>query len=313
MGRMRKRLLSTETRVIYEGRLKMADKDATPEVDATEQEVGQGYKDDSEEVSDVRIVEDATEDYVSEREKAIDAIAAKRDEEFSQENEEVISSVCKQCFILQEYNGYSPLIVSSGAVAAALYPKFSSGLRATIGEPKKVNIFQKIFEKFGIISGQILLTDENLRFSDVIMERLWESFYWKVVQIFNANDGVWNKELKMLQKSADNDELLCNICLFLYEQIFLPILPIIAIKEKGLLDFQGNVVPVVDKNNFSQALSYANGGNSLGYGSKGMRTKLLVCRELLDKGMDPMIVSANEPNFILRVVKGEENFGTTFI
>jgi len=63
----------------------MADKDATPEVDATEQEVGQGYKDDSEEVSDVRIVEDATEDYVSEREKAMAAIAVKRDEEFQEE------------------------------------------------------------------------------------------------------------------------------------------------------------------------------------------------------------------------------------
>ena len=70
----------------------MADKDATPEVDATEQEVGQGYKDDSEEVSDVRIVEDATEDYVSEREKAMAAIAVKRDEEFQEEVDEVIVS-----------------------------------------------------------------------------------------------------------------------------------------------------------------------------------------------------------------------------
>ena len=40
----------------------MADKDATQEMDATEQEVGQGYKDDAEEVSDVRIVEDVTQE-----------------------------------------------------------------------------------------------------------------------------------------------------------------------------------------------------------------------------------------------------------
>jgi hypothetical protein len=72
----------------------MADKDATQELDATEQEVGQGYKDDAEEVSDVRIVEDVTEEYVSEREKAMAAIAVKRDEEFKEEvgEDEVIAS-----------------------------------------------------------------------------------------------------------------------------------------------------------------------------------------------------------------------------
>ena len=80
----------------------MADKDATPEVDATEQEVGQGYKDDAEEVSDVRIVEDVTQEFVSEREKAIDAIAAKRDEEFQEEIEEDSVSEEPQEIVEQE-------------------------------------------------------------------------------------------------------------------------------------------------------------------------------------------------------------------
>ena len=73
----------------------MADKDATPEVDATEQEVTQGYKDDSEEVtepSDVRIVEDVTQEFVSEREKAIEALVSKRNEEFEEEVGEVLAS-----------------------------------------------------------------------------------------------------------------------------------------------------------------------------------------------------------------------------
>ena len=65
----------------------MADKDATPEVDATEQEVSQGYKDDAEEVT-----EPTEEEYVSEREKAMAAIAVKRDEEFQEEVDEVIAS-----------------------------------------------------------------------------------------------------------------------------------------------------------------------------------------------------------------------------
>ena len=64
----------------------MADKDATPEVDATEQEVGQGYKDDAEEVTE----SSPEEEYLSEREKAIEQIAAKRDEEFEEETGEVL-------------------------------------------------------------------------------------------------------------------------------------------------------------------------------------------------------------------------------
>ena len=70
----------------------MADMDATPEVDATKAEVGQGYKDDSEEVSDVRIVEDVTQEFVSDREKAMEVIAAKRDEEFEEETGEPLEA-----------------------------------------------------------------------------------------------------------------------------------------------------------------------------------------------------------------------------
>ena len=67
----------------------MADKDATPEVDATEEEVAQGYKDDAEEVTEPEISE---EEYVSERQKAMDAIAVKRDEEFQEEVDAPLAS-----------------------------------------------------------------------------------------------------------------------------------------------------------------------------------------------------------------------------
>jgi len=65
----------------------MAEKDATPEVDATEPEVGQGYKDDDTEVTD-----SVEEDYISERDKTMEQIAAKRDEEFEEETGEVLDS-----------------------------------------------------------------------------------------------------------------------------------------------------------------------------------------------------------------------------
>jgi hypothetical protein len=66
----------------------MADKDATQEMDATEQEMREGYKEDAEEVTE----SSPEEEYLSEREKAIEQIAAKRDEEFEEETGEVLGS-----------------------------------------------------------------------------------------------------------------------------------------------------------------------------------------------------------------------------
>ena len=64
----------------------MADKDATQEMDATEQEMREGYKEDAEEVTD------SHEEHMSERDKAIESLVAKRNEEFEEEVGEVLSS-----------------------------------------------------------------------------------------------------------------------------------------------------------------------------------------------------------------------------
>ena len=68
----------------------MADQDATPQVDATEQEVGQGYKEEAEEVTESS--RDSHEEYLSERAKSIEALADKRNEEFEEETGEVLAS-----------------------------------------------------------------------------------------------------------------------------------------------------------------------------------------------------------------------------
>ena len=65
----------------------MADKDATQEMDATEQEMREGYKEDAEAVT-----ESPEEEHLSEREKAMEEIVAKRDEEFEEEIGEPLSA-----------------------------------------------------------------------------------------------------------------------------------------------------------------------------------------------------------------------------
>lgn len=221
-------------------------------------------------------------------------------------NKKFISSVCEQNLALQ-ISGYDPFIVSSGAIASAPYLGFSSSLRAVIGQNRLMSVYENFFNKFEIKIGQLLLTDDDFeqrRFN--IKWILLEAFINKVILIINANDGIWKGEIKALQKCADNDILFLNVC-----KIIRPKIAIIGIVEDGLLDQKNNVVPVVTKENFAQALSYTNGKNGLGRG--GMKSKVKVAHELADMEIRTILAPAREPGFIFRAMKGEKNFGTTFV
>ena len=88
----RKRLLNTKIQVKYEGKVKMAENDAT-QSDATEEEVGQGYKDESEEAQEEFVEKESSEEeYLSPREQAMEELIAKRNEEFEQEANVVLPS-----------------------------------------------------------------------------------------------------------------------------------------------------------------------------------------------------------------------------
>ena len=87
-----KRLLNTKIQVKYEGKVKMAENDAT-QSDATEEEVGQGYKDESEEAQEEFVEKESSEEeYLSPREQAMEELIAKRNEEFEQEANVVLPS-----------------------------------------------------------------------------------------------------------------------------------------------------------------------------------------------------------------------------
>ncbi len=221
-------------------------------------------------------------------------------------NEEFILSVCQQItFLLRK--GHNLFLVSSGAIASAPYPEFSDSLRAVVGQSNLISKYKKFFNVFGIKSGQLLLTDYDFKNPFILKRNLREAFDHGVILVMNANDGVWNGEIKALQKCADNDVLFGDVC-----GLIRPDLAIIGTIEDGLLDFKNNVVLKVAKENFLQALGYTtNGKNDFGKG--GMKSKVKVAHELANMGIRTVLAPAREPNFILRAVNGEENFGTTFI
>lgn len=222
-------------------------------------------------------------------------------------NEEIILSVCQQiAFLLRK--GYDLFLVSSGAIASAPYPELSDSLRSIIGQSSLISKYKKFFNVFGIKAGQLLLTDYDFKNSKTIKWNLWEAFYHKIILIINANDGVWDSEIKALQQCADNDILFYNIC-----NLICPDLAIIGITEPGLLDSQGKIVPIVkvNKKNISKVLKYANRENKFGYGYDGMKTKILVCSKLAKNKIKTILAPTREKDFIVRAIK-KEKIGTVF-
>ena len=223
-------------------------------------------------------------------------------------NKEFILGVCQQISILIR-GGHEVFLVSSGAVASDPHIHRSKNLRAIVGQPDLLKFYKEFFNIYKIESGQLLLTDEDLLKKDFVLKRnLLEAFKEKIVIVLNANDGVDDTELRALEKCADNDVLFEMACLLLEVN-----LAVIGFDKNGLLDPQGNLVPIVRKNKIELALNYANGGNDLGYGNEGMRTKIVVGGELADNGIKIILAPGGEHNFILRAVAGEKNFGTTFL
>ncbi|MCK5061815.1 hypothetical protein KAR28_04650 [Candidatus Parcubacteria bacterium] len=222
-------------------------------------------------------------------------------------NKEFILGVCQQVAALIRGN-HEVFIISSGAVASDPQVHRSKNLRAIVGQPDLMNVYKEFFSIYKIESGQLLLTDEYLVEKAFILKRnLIEAFKEQIVVVMNANDGVDDTELKALEICADNDVLFKLVCLLLNVD-----LAIIGFDQDGLLDLQDNLVSVVDQNNIHLALSYANGGNNLGHGNEGMKTKISVGHELANKGIKTILAPAQKDNFILRAVAGE-NFGTSFI
>lgn len=223
-------------------------------------------------------------------------------------NKEFILGVCQQAATLIR-GDHKVFIISSGAVASDPHTHRSKNLRAMVGQPDLMNFYKEFFSIYKIESGQLLLTDEDLLEKAFILKRnLAEAFKEKIAVVINANDGVDDAEITALDVCADNDVLFKLVCLLLKVD-----LSVIGFDKDGLLDSQGNLVPIVRKNEIKLALSYANGGNDLGHGYEGMKTKIAVGGELAGNGIKTILAPGRKENFILRAVAGEKNFGTIFL
>ena len=117
-------------------------------------------------------------------------------------------------------NGTDVILVSSGAVAAGytlcrLDKKVVANRQAlaSIGQPKLISMYQKKFEKFGVVVSQILLTADDFdsrrrtHHAKCAVETLLAQ---NIVPIINENDVTATEELVF----GDNDQLSAHVAYY---------------------------------------------------------------------------------------------------
>lgn len=116
-------------------------------------------------------------------------------------------------FLAQLQEDHEVILVSSGAVAGG-YTKLkldrsviaNKQALAAVGQPILMNKYAKKFEKYDVLTAQVLVTDANLNTSEDIkriratMQTLLDN---KVLPIVNENDATATDELEL----GDNDQL----------------------------------------------------------------------------------------------------------
>lgn len=203
--------------------------------------------------------------------------------------------ICGQIADLNKAHHDEVFLVTSGAVASDPYYNREKNLRASVGMARLMGHYVECFNWFGVEVGQILITDQDLHqgYRTNLMRLFNECFKNGVIPIINANDAIDCTELNRLDECADNDVLFMNLCLELT-----PNIAVIGIDEDGLLDDNGDVISIVDANNFPSVLDYCCGGNEAGHGDSGMLTKVQVAKHLASFGIKTILAPTHDDNFV---------------
>jgi glutamate 5-kinase len=210
--------------------------------------------------------------------------------------------------------GYKVALVSSGAITAGagVIHKKKNNLSipekqamAAVGQTILMNEYGKRFKKKGIIVGQILLTEDDVkhrrRFLNArnTMNSLLDM---GMVPIINENDSVVVKEIKF----GDNDTLSAHVTNIIDAQLLILLSDI----DGFYMDLNDDS-PVEEINKVTPDIYQRAGGSSTSFGTGGMSTKIRAAEMILGFG-DKMIIADASIKGVLNKIMDGEKIGTLF-
>jgi glutamate 5-kinase len=211
------------------------------------------------------------------------------------------------------HHGYQCVTVTSGAVAAgtsvlALSERpqdlATAQASAAVGQSKLMHAYERAFGRYKLNVAQLLLThsdlDSRTRRANAgnTLERLLATK--NVVPIINENDSVATEELTF----GDNDRLSAEVATLARADLL-----IILTQVDGLLDAEGNVIPLV--RDIDQVKNLANGEKGR-FSRGGMASKLEAVKMAVDAGITTVIMNGRRPERIPDVIAGKQ-VGTRFL
>jgi len=227
-------------------------------------------------------------------------------------NEDAVASVVTQLADLRDV-GFPAVLVTSGAVAAGLSalglsqrPRDIPGLQvaAAVGQGRLMGTYTRLFERRGLVTGQVLLTRDVLANRDQYLharEALDRMLRVGVVPIVNENDTVVVDELRL----GDNDRLAATVSHLTGAGML-----VILTDTEGLFSgdprFDGDAELLSAVRHTDDALEAITRGVSGPLGSGGVATKVAAARMAAWSGIPTVIASANAERAVLDAVAGEE-------
>ncbi|HXV42326.1 MAG TPA: glutamate 5-kinase [Anaerolineae bacterium] len=216
-------------------------------------------------------------------------------------------------------DGHEPILVSSGAIFAGREilgvdrPAQRKDIPhkqmlAAVGQGHLLALYQQIFEMYNLVVAQALLTRTDLanrtRYLNA-RNTLLLLLQRKVVPIINENDVVAVDEIKF----GDNDKLSAMVANLIDADLL-----IILTDQLGLFtaDPRNDAsAELIQQVTMIDDTIRAVAGGSGAVGTGGMTTKIEAAELATRSGTDVVIAPGNEPDSILRVVRGE-SLGTRF-
>ena len=214
--------------------------------------------------------------------------------------------------------GYDVVLVTSGAVGAGMgklnmteRPKTLSEKQAlaSVGQVALTHLYQLLFQEYGKIIGQILLTrgdfSDRRRYLNArnVCNTLLKN---KIIPIINENDAVVSNELKV----GDNDTLSALVSGLIDADLLIILSDVQGLYNKNPQKYEdANLIEIVGK--IDDDIKKIAGGEGSKFGTGGMITKIIAAEMATKIGTNMIIASGDDPKNISRIVE-KENIGTLF-
>ena len=215
--------------------------------------------------------------------------------------------------------GWSPIIVTSGAVACGLEalgismrPSDTPSLQAaaSVGTNILVSSYARAFKAHDMLTSLVLITrqvtadrEQYLHVRDTL-ERLLDL---EVVPLINENDTVSTHEIQF----GDNDRLSAIVAALIGADLLILMSDIDGLYSKDPhKNPDARFIGLVEE--ITPELIGMGGGSGSDVGTGGMAAKLAAARIATDSGSDMIICNADDVNVIHELVNGEEK-GTLFL